>query len=69
MDSMQWSGLIYMNDQLPSTLVITMFKIEEKLVAGLLNYLASKPYAEVAGLIDALQKLPKEDKQLKEKNA
>jgi len=45
-----------------------MFKIEKKLAEGILNYLASKPYAEVAGLINGLQKLEevKEAENIKE---
>jgi len=42
------------------------FKINEKLVNSILQYLASKPYAEVAGLIQELQKV-EEIKEKKEK--
>ena len=33
------------------------FKIDEKLASSILQYLASKPYIEVSGLINGLQQL------------
>jgi hypothetical protein len=36
-----------------------MYQIEEKVVQVILNYLATKPYAEVAQLISVLSRLEK----------
>ena len=33
------------------------FIITEKIVSGVLNYLATRPYMEVAGLIQAMQSM------------
>lgn len=38
------------------------YKISEKLAETLLQYLATKPYAEVFQLVEALQKLEKIEK-------
>jgi len=42
------------------------YKITEEVLKGCLQYLASKPYAEVAPLIQALQKSEKIEEKTKE---
>lgn len=34
-----------------------MYKISKELAQGILNYLAQRPYAEVAGAIESLKRL------------
>lgn len=36
-----------------------MYKVDEKLLQALLNYLVNKPYIEVKDLIEAIQKSEK----------